>query len=500
MKVKKLIHRTAENVQIHFGKVICFFLSFWLIFSLLLIIGPNDIIGWWPVFLICVSQLFFFEIGLRLLLHLSYGSKYRYSIFSYLFLDHPLYGVCLRKNCSVKNLNFLIFDRMVFPPGTPRILDLDDNKNRRLSVNVNSLGFRGKEFSPYNKSSKLRIFCSGGSTTVGTCVDDEYTWCAQLEKYFQSNGFDVEVINGGVPSWHSYHEFLRVKNEVCKYGADIVLLHQGWNEEFCYSSLSLGKKWRPGIIRNPREENNLYCPPNKVLSSTVSLSFYLSVQAYMKNRVFIPNMRFTNPERWKVLKRNEYVLSWFDNLMDTAKLCLNENMLLYTIDYPSLANLGDSSRERKQYIGRSRLTPLFADYQAVSKKRISRVLSETSKIIPCINVDEDFEVFKGPERAELFYDEIHLTSKGSVLLAELIGSKLLEDEEFKIRYNSPNGKAGRNNIKIDETVARQIRQTLKKNRPYLDRFINEKIERLTAEIKGGHMGSSEIPHDRYTTF
>ena len=389
---------------------------------------------------------------------------------------------------------------MVFSPGTPRILNLEENKKRRLSVTVNSLGFRGREFSPYSKNSKLRIFCSGGSTTVGTCVDDDYTWCAQLEKYLRSKGFDVEVINGGVPSWHSYHEFLRLKNEVCRYSADIVLLHQGWNEEFCYSSLSLGKKWRPGIIRNPREENNLYCPPNKVLSSTVSLSFYLTVQAYLKNRVFIPNMRFTNPERWKVLKRNEYVLSWFDNLMDTAKLCLNENMLLYTIDYPGLANLGDSSREREEYIQRSRLTPLFADYQAVSKKRISRVLSETSKVIPCLNVDEDFEAFKGPERAELFYDEIHLTSKGSVLLAELIGRKLLQDEKFKIRYNSPNGKTGRSNVKLSDTAMRQIRQTLKKNRPYLDRFIDEKIDSLTAKIKGGHMGSSEIPQDRYTTF
>jgi len=433
-------------------------------------------------------------------MYLSYGRKYKYSLFNYLVIDHPLYGLHFRKNCSIKNLNSLIFDRMAFPPGVPRILNLKENKEKRLNFSINSLAFRGAEFSPYFKKSKLRIFCLGGSTTAGTCVNDNETWPFQIESFFKNNRLDIEVINGGVPSWYSYHDLLRLKNEIYNYVVDVVLLHEGWNEEFFYSSLSLGEKWKPRMVRNVREEYNLYCPPNKFLSNTVLLSLFLLIQAYLKSQVFIPNMRFTNPNRWKVLQNPIYVLSWFDNLVEIAKIALEKNILLYTIDPPGLVNLGDSYQDRQYYIRNSRLTPLYADYQAVSKKIISHVLFETSKLIPCLNVDEDFLNYKGPERVKLFYDEIHLTAKGGRLLAESIGNKLIQNEAFKKRYELANDKAGISNVEFHDSTVQQIRDTIKKNKPYIDWFINSKVNELRNQATRITVDSSEVPRDRYTTF
>ena len=47
-------------------------------------------------------------------------------------------------------------------------------------------------------------------------------------------GHNVEVINGGVFGWSSENELRRFKNEIIFYEPDILLLHQGWNEEFYF--------------------------------------------------------------------------------------------------------------------------------------------------------------------------------------------------------------------------------------------------------------------------
>ena len=44
--------------------------------------------------------------------------------------------------------------------------------------------------------------------------------------------------------WSSENELRRFKNEIIFYEPDILLLHQGWNEEFYFSSLRNGKDWK----------------------------------------------------------------------------------------------------------------------------------------------------------------------------------------------------------------------------------------------------------------
>lgn len=432
---------------------------------------------------------------------LAYGRRYRFSIFNYLVVDDPVYGLAFRRNFSIKDTEFLIFDRMAFPPGTPRVLDVKENIEKRVDFRVDPLGFRGEGFSRDKKSRVLRVFCLGGSTTACTSVGDEFTWPAQLMQSLLSNGYDVEVINGGVPSWYSYHDLLRFERDVCKYKADVVLLHQGWNEEFFYSSLSLGKSWKPRMVRNVREEYNLYCAPNRILSNTASLVWFFAVQAYFKNMVFSPNMRFNNPDRWKVLMDGRYVSAWVENMIDTARLAAQNDILLYTVDYPGLAGLGDSSEEREVYVKNTRLSDLYADYQAVSKKRISHVLSEVAPIIPCLDVEEDFVSYRGRDRMDLFYDEVHFTSKGCSLFAECLGRKLMQDKAFQSRYGQRKvGGAVETNVEIEPHRIAGVQEKVKKNRPYMDRFVLKRCEALKRKKKGALDDSMEVPHDRYTTF
>jgi len=492
--MKRFIQSLAESLQVYFFKLLLIFLAGWgasIFYVMSLPLGAGTKILW------CLLPLLAGEVLIRMIMAMAYGPHYVYSVWSYFLVDDPVYGNAFRKAARAKELDFLLFDRFVFRQGQPRLLDMEENRSRRLNFNVNSLGFRGKEFDPRQKAGKLRIFCSGGSTTACDCNHDEEAWPPRLQEFLRQEGYDTEVINAGVQAWYSYQELLRLEKEIIGCQPDVVLLHQGWNEEFEYSSLSLGRHWRPRTVRNAREENNLYCPANPLLSGTLSLGFYMGVQAILKNLIFIPNMRFTNPRRWEVLLREDYIRAWVDNLLDMARLAEQNNLLMYAIDYPGLVDMADSPEERDHYIMHSRLTPLYADYQAVSKKRISRTLTACEEVIPCLKTEEDFLPFTKEARRRLFHDEIHMTPEGNDLLAQAIGRKLIIDRDFQQKYKDP--AARKSNVNLDRDVVAGVLERTCQPSPYLERYITGKVQRLERQhpAKTQH---AEVPVDRYTTF
>jgi lysophospholipase L1-like esterase len=70
-------------------------------------------------------------------------------------------------------------------------------------VHVNSLGTRGREFSPQKPPDTIRILSLGDSKTFGWGMSDGETYSAILEKSLQrtNSSKKVEVINGGVNAW-----------------------------------------------------------------------------------------------------------------------------------------------------------------------------------------------------------------------------------------------------------------------------------------------------------
>ena len=447
------------------------------------------------VVLTLTAAFFVFEALFRGLLYVSYGLQYRYAIFTYLLVDHPTYGTTLRKNTITKNLPFRLFDIFAFPINSGRIIDLKENLEKRNIFSVNDLGFRGRTFDPVHKAAKLRIFCLGGSTTAGHCVCDEETWPVHLESALRERGFDAEVINAGTHGWTSYKDYLRYKNEIVNYHADIILIHEGWNEEFLWSCLSLGKTWKPKLARNVREEHMLYSPPSRFLSSDRFFSKFLAIQAFRKRFVFKRNMSFQNPKRWQGLMQREYVRAWVENMLEIAKVAKQNKTLLYTIDYPGLVSTDDTPSNRDIYIkGKGlRLTPLFADYQATSKARIEEALSLCSAAIPVLRVIEDMSSYTGYERLPLFLDEIHLSGQGNKLLARAIAERLAGDEAFQARYKG----AKESNVDLAPGKANSIMDKAGINSYAIDRFITKTMDALSGKKAED---SSNIPTERYTTF
>jgi len=99
--------------------------------------------------------------------------------------------------------------------------------------NLNSLGFRGPEFSEIKPSNTYRIFMVGGSTMFGAgATSDETTIPGILQKMFDIQHLDqnVEVINAGFSGGNSNTELNLIEKKLLLYKPDLVIIYDGWND------------------------------------------------------------------------------------------------------------------------------------------------------------------------------------------------------------------------------------------------------------------------------
>jgi len=100
------------------------------------------------------------------------------------------------------------------------------------SITINSLGFRGGEFSPEKTDLVYRIFMLGGSTMFGHgATSDETTIPGFTQKILNDHDiFNVEVINAGIQGADSFDELSLVKTKLLDYNPNMIIVYDGWND------------------------------------------------------------------------------------------------------------------------------------------------------------------------------------------------------------------------------------------------------------------------------
>ncbi|HDH96518.1 MAG TPA: hypothetical protein ENF73_02170 [Proteobacteria bacterium] len=93
-------------------------------------------------------------------------------------------------------------------------------------VTVNSLGFRGREYSVEKPEGVFRIICLGGSNVYGFLVDDSQTWPAQLEAELNFNlpQRKFEVWNLGACAYVGCQMAILAREAAERYDPDLVIL------------------------------------------------------------------------------------------------------------------------------------------------------------------------------------------------------------------------------------------------------------------------------------
>jgi len=101
------------------------------------------------------------------------------------------------------------------------------------SITINSLGFRGDDFSIEKSNSSYRIFMLGGSTIFGHgATSDKTTIPGHMQEFFQNDfqEYDIQVINSGIQGADSFDELNMIKTRLLDYSPDMMVIYDGWND------------------------------------------------------------------------------------------------------------------------------------------------------------------------------------------------------------------------------------------------------------------------------
>lgn len=134
-------------------------------------------------------------------------------------------------------------------------------------VQINSAGFRDREYTSAKPADVFRILCLGDSTTFGHALPIDETYHSLLEEMlnlaWQGSGIRYEVINAGVTGYSSAQCLAMYKHRGRKFRPDLVLLYTGPNDAIEHGRLNddqLLARTRPNVIRRLDESlSNLHC-------------------------------------------------------------------------------------------------------------------------------------------------------------------------------------------------------------------------------------------------
>ena len=101
------------------------------------------------------------------------------------------------------------------------------------SITINTLGFRGGEFSEIKPSDTYRIFMVGGSTMFGAgATSDDTTIPGYLQQLLNEKDFefDIEAINSGIQGADSNTELNLIEQKLARLSPDLIIIYDGWND------------------------------------------------------------------------------------------------------------------------------------------------------------------------------------------------------------------------------------------------------------------------------
>lgn len=303
--------------------------------------------------------------------------------------------------------------------------DFNDSIKRPLQqdgffLNINSDGFRGKEID--FKTDSYKIFFVGGSTAFGfVSLSDDMTIPSILEEKLRDDGFNVQVINAGVPSASSIDGRYYIEKYIVNYNPDMIITYDGWNDVM--------SPWKN--IPYEKFKNQSYFTNNNLAESKGSglgiIKFLVNIDyktglgaiAVINNMI---NHNFLNSSNFKEKNSiyGDYSIEYqkdVENHLQTnwANICelgLRNNFETINVLQPIL---GTGDKEFSNYEGYSE--------KSTNEYLISFELNEV-KYSPCTNVYDFRNVFDEFDNITIYFDDGHVTDFGNEIIAERMYQKI----------------------------------------------------------------------------
>lgn len=301
------------------------------------------------------------------------------------------------------------------------------NQDYTIDYFINSLGLRDNEISI--KKDKYRILMLGDSFTEGMGVNINQTIAKQLESLFKENGYDVEVINGGIASYSPSLEYLYLKNEGIKLDPDLVILNldlSDTNDDFEYEKFATfdddgelvsieGTKVQPAT--SLKGKIDLFCMKHELNLCILGGRTVLKVMSYYEKPPKEFSEKYFNNTEPTLLNRSLTYIKKTDNL------CESEGVSFVLVTYPHAPQVNEN--EWKE--GRKRMSEAsFSQYSLEFFDKVGEFAEDNN-----ISYIDTYYKFKDTEEYPLYYDvDPHMTEKGYGLVARGIFEKLMLNEEI----------------------------------------------------------------------
>lgn len=303
---------------------------------------------------------------------------------------------------------------------------------------VNNLGLRGEDTTREKPPGVYRILMLGDSFTMGKGVEDDETFSALLQKFFDTSDpvcgtESVEVLNGGVDSYAPVLEHLQLTRELASLEPDLVVLNLDVSDlvqETAYRQQAIfdsdGEvKAVPGneatLLLNERIrnwiENNLYLT-RLALFYTNQLMGYRDLtirgvveQANMETALHtLAEDPTDRTEQWRNI---------FDSLSRIQTFADEQGFEFLLTIYPWGHQVSDS----EWLPGRYMFIPRDATVSDASPRTVERLARENG--IDFVSLFPAFRSYSGSEPLYFSYDP-HWTTTGHQVMAAGLGPFLRE--------------------------------------------------------------------------
>ena len=272
-------------------------------------------------------------------------------------------------------------------------------------ININSQGFRDKEYTVKKDKNVFRILCLGDSSTFGLGVQLQDTYHALLEnrlnKEFGQRGRRFEIINAGVTGYTSCQGLGLYKLKGFKYTPDIVTFYFGINDgkKFFYiSDKQIMHHNIPAAVKAAMEKNLL-----------------LKLHSYRLLRNFIVNVLCIGKKNVRVNVPRVSLEDFRENILELNRLCGKNGsvLLLVSPPYSKLKDLRGNS---------------LIDIDFISYRELLEDISKKHNI-PLVSIPEMTE--GSPlDTTPFFLDTVHPNQLGHRIIMERLYDYLVANKLF----------------------------------------------------------------------
>mgnify|MGYP001304020477 CR=1 FL=1 len=303
-----------------------------------------------------------------------------------------------------------VFARHIFPAEEQTKSEIPG-----IVYHINSLGYRGEEFSFEKPAGTLRIIFYGGSSVFDPWCTEGEDWPRRVGDHLRAAGFsNVETINAGIPGHATFDAVGRLLTEGHLLRPDYVVLSDTWNDlKYFRQEEPILRTLKPiGDGSDPRLRYNNWL--DRLLGNYSQLYTRLRQQYYDWKYNIGPEGQMPEWEPTTAfgdMGPSQYRLD-VETFVDLARNAGSEPVLMIE---PRLATADSTEAERARiyyhYVG------LTHDGLVAAYERAEAILREVAAEKQVMLIDSSAALHG---RDEFFVDHVHLNKEGAEELSRLV--------------------------------------------------------------------------------